>query len=818
MWFNTFLKYLTVVFITILFTCAHQLAWAQVNSGYQKPPQAMIDLLDSTKNHSVIFSNKAAFMAICEENLYPSITEVSQPFLKLAGLRINPKNYTNQKSIYFKNLKLKNVKSKIEFEFYEIPKNAKIKDISFSLDEKLIAFTVTLDHDIELWIGDLESKKAKKITNVSLNDVYGKVYQWAANGQSILAKCRVENVAKPIISQTPTEPNIQENINQKSPSKIYQDLLQTPTDELLFTHYLTVQIKMVYLNGEAINFGLSDLYRDFDFSPDGTLVMTKIIQKPYSYIVPVQNFSYRVEIKDRFGELTQKLADVPIADNLMTGFDAVIKGPREHGWRADKPQTFFWVEAQDGGDPSKKVSVKDIIFVKDAGTNGIIRKLANCYLRFIKVTWGDEQIAIITERWWKTRAERRVFIKPNSPTYRVNLWDRYYENTYDDPGVFVTTKNEFNKDVLLLNYSAAKRLTDPNNMQIFSVSQGSSSKGDRPFLLKFNVKTKLTDTLFRSKSPFYEYPVFFQNKNEVIITKESATETPNYFAVSLGKEKSEALTTFKNPYSQLNGVTKQLISYPRSDKLLLTSTLYLPKDYNTKQGKLPVLMWACPKEYKTEQAAAQVKGSPYQFIKIDWNSPIFWVTQGYAVMDKVDMPIVGESNDEPNDTFLEQLKQNAEAAINKIALMRIGDEKRIAIGGHAYGAFMAANLVAHTNLFAAAIAKSGVYNRTLTPFGFQFEERTLWNAPSLYQKMSPLNYAHQIKIPLLLIHGDDDDNAESFPIQSGRFYSALKSFGATTRLVFLPAEAHSYKAKESVLHMLWEMNNWLETYVKNKNN
>lgn len=814
--FNALLKYKTLVFTILLFTCAQQFVWAQVNSGYQKPPQEMIDLVDSTKNHLVIFSNKGAFMAIAEEILYPSIKEVSQPFLKLAGLRVNSKNYSNQKATYFKKLKLKNVRNKDEFEFLEIPKDAKIKDISFSLDEKLVAFTVTSEDDIQLWLGSVETKSARKITNVSLNDVYGKVYQWAADGLSILAKCRVENATKPSISKTPIGPNIQQNINQKSPSRTYQDLLQNPNDELLFEHYLTVQIKMIYLNGEAINFGLPDVYRDFDFSPDGTLVMTKIIQKPFSYIVPIQNFGYKVEIRDRYGEIIQKLSDIPPADNLLSGFDVVITGPREHGWRADKPQTFFWVEAQDGGDPSKKISIKDIIFVKDAGAEGIIRKLADCYLRFNKINWGDDQIAIITERWWKTRAERRVFIKPNSPTYRVNLWDRYYENNYDDPGVFVTTKNEYNKDVLLLNYNAARRLADPNNMQIFSISQGASPKGDKPFLLKFNVKTKLTDTLFRSKSPFYEYPVFFQNKGGVIITKESVIESPNYFVVEFGKEKSEALTAFKNQYPQLFGVTKQLISYSRADKLLLTSTLYLPKDYNSTKGKLPVLMWAYPKEYKTEQAAAQIKGSPYQFTKITWNSPVFWVTQGYAVMDNVDMPIVGESNDQPNDTFLEQLKQNAEAAVNKISLMRIGDEKRIAIGGHSYGAFMTANLLAHTNLFAAGIARSGAYNRTLTPFGFQAEERTLWNAPALYQKMSPFYYANQVKTPLLLIHGEADDNAGTFPIQSERFYNALKGFGATARLVSLPAEAHSYKAKESVLHMLWEMNNWLETYVKNK--
>lgn len=814
--FNVLLKYRTHVFTAFIFTCAQQYVCAQVISGYQKPPQEMIDLVDSTKKHFVVFSNKASYMAISEEILYPSIEEVSQPFLKIAGLRVYPKSYANQKASYYKNLKIKNIKNKEEFEFSEIPKEAKIKDVSFSLDEKLIAFTITYEDDIQLWIGNIATKTAKKIAEVSLNDVYGKVYQWAADGQSILAKCRVENATKPLISETPTGPNIQQNINQKSPTITYQDLLKNPDDELLFEHYLTVQIKMINLNGEAVNFGLPEIYRDFDFSPDGTLVMTKIIQKPYSYNVPIQNFSYKVDIRDRYGEITQKIADIPLADNLVSGFDVVVKGQREHGWRADKPQTYFWVEAQDGGDPSKKISVRDIIFVRDADPNGITRKLAVCYLRFNKIFWGDDQIAIVTERWWKTRAERCVFIKPNSLTYRVNLWDRYYENTYDNPGTFVTTKNNFNKEVLLLNYNVAKRIADPNNMQIFSISQGSSPKGDRPFLLKFNVKTKLTDTLFRSKSPYYEYPVFFQNKGEVIITRESAVESLNYFMVEIGKGKREALTTFKNPYLELFGVTKQLISYTRADKLLLTSTLYLPKEYNTTKGRLPVLMWAYPKEYKTKQAAAQVKGSPYQFSNITWNSPIFWVTQGYAVMDEVDMPIVGESNEQPNDTFLDQLKQNAEAAINKITLMQIGDEKRVAIGGYSYGAFMVANLVAHTKLFAAAIAKSGAYNRTLTPFGFQFEERILWNAPNLYQKMSPFNYANQVKTPLLLIHGEEDDDAETFPIQSERFYNALKGFGATTRLVSLPHEAHWYKARESVLHMLWEMNNWLETYVKNK--
>ncbi|TKB98922.1 S9 family peptidase [Pedobacter cryophilus] len=791
-------------------------AQAQENSGYKKPPQEMIDMVENAISRSVIISGKGSYMAILEEPGYPSIKEISQPVLKLAGLRINPKNMGNSRSSYYSGFKIKNLKNKDEFEFQNLPKEAKIKDVSFSPDENLVAFSVSTDTEIQLWTGDINSKTAKRLSENALNDIYGKLYEWAPDSKSILAKCLANQQEVPLRSIVPNGPNVQENLGKATPSRTYQDLLKNNDDELLFDYYLTVQMKMIFLDGQAVDFNRPNIYKSFDFSPDGTLVMTASIHKPYSYLVPIGFFPYKVDIKDRYGKEIQDLADVPLADNLPTGFDAVITGPREFGWRSDKPQTYFWVEAQDGGDPAKKVTFRDLIFTKEVGANGIRRKLADCYLRFNSINWGDDQIAIVTERWWKTRAERRVFIKPIQPLYRVNLWDRYSEDTYNDPGQFVAVKNEYNKDVLLLAYNSVRRIADANNMHIFSISEGASAKGNRPFLLKFNVKTKLTDTLFRSKAPFYEKPIFFNNRNELIISRESEIDPPNYFAVELPNNKNSQLTYFKNPYPQLFGVVKQQINYPRADKLNLSATLYLPKNYTTAQGKLPVLMWAYPKEFKTAAAAGQVKGSPFQFTKISWASPVYWVTQGYAVMDNVDMPIVGESNEQPNDSFIEQLKENAEAAINKITRMGIADPKRIAVGGHSYGAFMTANLLAHTNLFAAGIARSGAYNRTLTPFGFQAEERTYWEAPGVYNKMSPFSYANKVKTPLLLIHGEADDNSGTFPIQTERFYSALKGFGATTRLVNLPSEAHSYRAKESILHMLWEMNNWLDTYVKNK--
>ena len=788
---------------------------AQENSGYQKPPKEMVDMVENAKQRSVMISDQGNWMLILEGPGYPSIKELSRPILRLAGLRIDPANSSNSRSSYFSSLKIKNINSNQSFEFSKLPKEAKIKDVSFSPDENLVAFSITNDKEVQLWLGNLNTKSAARVDSLVLNDIYGKLYRWAPDGKSLLAKCVVKPKEIPQRSIVPTGPNIQENLGESAPSRTYQDLLKSKEDESLFDTYLTVQIKTIFINGQIANFNFPAIYKDFDYSPDGTLVMTSCIQKPYSYLVPIDYFPYQTEIKDRYGKFIENLVNVPLADHLPSGFDAVISGPRAFGWRADKPQTYFWVEAQDEGNPNKKVNLRDVIYTQETGNKESKKKLADCYLRFNQINWGNDQIAIITERWWKTRSERRVFVKPNNPKYRVNLWDRYYENSYTDPGEFITKKNEYNKDVLLLDTKNEK--SDSNNIHIFSISEGASPKGDRPFILKFNVRTKLTDTLFRSKAPYFERPVFFDNTKNFIISRESEIEAPNYFSISTKRNKETQLTDFQNPYPQLFGVSKQLLNYKRADQLQLSATLYLPKDYNTSKGKLPVLMWAYPKEFKTKDAAGQVKGSRYQFNRVSWASPIYWVTQGYAVMDNVDMPIVGESNDQPNDTFVAQLEQNAEAAIQKITKMGIGDPNKIAIGGHSYGAFMTANLLAHSRLFAAGIARSGAYNRTLTPFGFQAEERNYWESPEVYYKMSPFSYANQIKTPLLLIHGEADDNSGTFPIQSERFYNALKGFGATTRLVFLPSEAHSYRAKESILHMLWEMNNWLNTYVKNNN-
>ena len=220
-------------------------------------------------------------------------------------------------------------------------------------------------------------------------------------------------------------------------------------------------------------------------------------------------------------------------------------------------------------------------------------------------------------------------------------------------------------------------------------------------------------------------------------------------------------------------------------------------------------------EYGDASTAGQVRGSVNRFTFYRGTSQLFFVTQGYAVLDNATMPVVGDVKT-VNDTFVKQIVANAKAAIDKLDQMGVADPKRVGVGGHSYGAFMTANLLAHCDLFAAGIARSGAYNRTLTPFGFQSEKRTLWEARDTYINMSPFMFANQIKTPILMIHGMADNNSGTFPIQSERLFAALKGFGATVRFVYLPFESHGYSGRESVLTVLAEMIEWFDTYVKNR--
>jgi len=791
---------------------------------YQKPPQAIQDLLLAPPTPRVSLSSDGKMLALLAVQDFPTVAELAQPELRLAGLRFNPRTNGPSRVSYAVGIKLKKLPGGPEIDVKGLPAQARISGLAWSLDNKTMAFALTTPGDgtdgrVELWVADGATATARRLLAAPLNDAFGNSFEWTPDGKTLLARAvPAGRGAAPSATAAPTGPAMQENGGgKKSGAPTYQDLLKNPADERLFDYFATAQLMKVSLaDGSAQPVGQPGVIQTASASPDGKYVLLRTRHRPYSYTLPFYAFPERLDVLDlASGAPVRTVADLPLADNVPTDFDAVPTGPRDHAWRPDAPATLYYIEAQDGGDPKIKADIRDKVLMLAAPFAGPPQELAALPLRFDGLSWGNAQLALATGARRADRHQTTWQLNPSKPGGPLTvLFDGSSQDRYRDPGTPYEHRNAQGKYVLLTG--------GPTGQSIYLLGNGASPEGDRPFVDEFEVTSKKTTRWWRSAAPSYEVPVAILDASgphrQLLTRRESATDPANYFlhdATKKGAAAAVAVTRFANPYAAFGGsFKKQVLRYKRADGVDLTADLYLPPNYKKADGPLPTLMEAYPLEYKDKANAGQVSGSPYTFTRLGWNSPVFWVTQGYAVLAHVSVPIVGEGSKEPNDTYVEQLVSSAKAAIDEGARLGVVDAQRVGVMGHSYGAFMTANLLAHSSLFKAGIARSGAYNRTLTPYGFQGEERTYWQAPEVYNAMSPFNFADKIKTPILLIHGEADNNQGTFPIQSERFYAALKGQGATARYVVLPAEAHGYAARENLLHMLWEMNSWLDKYVK----
>jgi len=781
----------------------------QNTNGYQTPPKAIADLLLAKPTPSVSIDKKANWMLIIERNSYPTVEELGQPEVRVAGLRLNSNNFSPSRQNLINGLKLKNLKTSKESAIVGLPANLLASNISWSPDEKQIAFTHTTSNRVDLYVISVEKGIAAKVNKTALNATLGPVVAWV-NEETLLYTVATKPASmmpkRPI---TPVGPSIQESVGKAAPSRTYQDLIKSPYDEEAFAFLATAQL-IRNTNGIETKVGTSAIYTSFDLSPDRKYLLTETIQKPFSYLVTAYSFASKVAIQDMNGKTVKVLANLPSAETTPSGYDNVQDVPRAFAWRNDAPSTITWCEPLDSGLIKKNMEHHDVVYALSSPFTAQPSILTKTKMRFRGIVWGNENFAWVNEGLTGKQLQKASRLDLATGTMET-LFERNTTDAYNSPGSPVMTRSSFGRSVIDML---------ANNRLLMNNPVGSSPNGDLPYLVEFDLKTKKQNILWRSQPGTYESVVtVLDAENLKLITRrESQTEVPNYYIKNLKNNTADQqITSFVNPYTELNGVTKEKVKYKRADGVDLTGDLYLPKGYDkTKDGPLPLLIWAYPREYNSASDAAQVRGSKDRFTTISWGSPIFYVTQGFAVLDNAEMPIVAANADaKPNDTFIEQLKLNAEAAIKSLSDMGVADPKRVAVGGHSYGAFMTAHLLSHTNLFKAGLARSGAYNRTLTPFGFQAEERTYWEAPDLYYKMSPFSYANKIKTPILLVHGEADDNPGTFPINSERLHNAIKGNGGTVRLVYLPYEAHGYRGKENLLHLLWEQNEWLNRFVKN---
>jgi dipeptidyl aminopeptidase/acylaminoacyl peptidase len=813
----------------------------EIFHGYQQAPPPIHDILKAASTPVVLASPKSDYLLVADRLQYPPIADLAQPMLRLAGLRINPVTNGRHHPTRIVGLSLVEVATGKARKVTGFPADAYLSTPEWSPDGTQFAFLNATADGTELWIGSAASAKASRYEGIKINAVMStpnpvtrdgrvlpiEVVQWMPDGHTLLLETvPAERGNPPVKAKVPEGPIIQESDGQKAPVPTYEDLLENAHDEALFDYYATAQLELVHLVHSSKlgplkatvttenKVGKPAIFSRVQPSPDGQHILVSRLHRPYSYIMPEGDFPREVEVWDLKGRLEYKAASQPLADHVPT--DGVLTGPRDAEWVATLPATLAWVEALDGGDPKNKVPYRDRLVMLDAPFKDQPVELAKLQYRYGEggglgrrsaIEWGENGIGLVRDYDRDRRWTRTLLINVNQPGQAPKLiWERSVRERYKDPGT-----------PMLHTVANGKRVLRQQGDSIFLVGAGASQKGEFPFLDRYDLKTGKSERIFQCTDKSFESVVALASDDGTrFITRfETPTDPPNYFLRTSGSADKRALTSFPDPSPQLRNITKQLVTYKRADGVQLSFTLYLPANYKPGE-RLPTIVWAYPLEFNDAATAGQVSGSPYRFTTITdiGNIHLLLLTQGYAILDDATMPVVGDPQT-MNNTYVEQIVASAQAAIEKAADMGVTDRNRVGVGGHSYGAFMTANLLVHSDLFRAGVARSGAYNRTLTPFGFQSERRTIWEAPEMYIKVSPFMAADRLKHPILLIHGMADDNSGTFPIQSERMYQAIKGNGGIVRYVQLPYEAHGYQARESMEHVLWEMTNWFDKWVKN---
>jgi len=804
-------------FATLLIITAAATGFAQSPDAprYLMPPKEIVEAFDVQPLPAATLSPTKQVMALTWRRVYPTIAELSQPVLRLAGSRANPKTNGPQRTSNIFAITLKKIADGSEVKV-TVPPQANLSNLHFSSDGLHLSFLNTKENGIELWVADTVTGRAKLMSGTDrLNATTGDPCDWLHDNTTLI--CELVPAGRgpaPAESNVPTGPNIQETSGKAAPAATYEDMIRTAHDEALFEYYFTSQLAAINIaSGSKTLIGRPAIFQSVTPSPSGEYLLVSRIKRPFSHLIPMNGFPEDVEVWSRRGEVARKIADVPSREGVsLTG---VQPGPRGYRWRPDQPATVLWTEALDGGDMKNKVPFRDKVMSLAAPFNGEPTETAKTEWRFAGLSFTEKGIALLSESDRASRRTRTWILEPGADPRK--LWDRRQDAAYENPGNPVMRRDSGGGGFGGGGGGGGGggNVIMQTGDFMYLTGQGSSPEGDRPFLDRLNLKTLATERLFRSDAKSYETVVTpLSDDIKTVLTRyETPTDPPNYYIRDLQSNSKRAVTEFKDPQPQLRGATHQLITYQRKDGVKLSGTLYLPPGY--KPGtRLPVIMWAYPREFGDPDSASQITGSPNRFTIVTGYSQLFLLLSGYAILDNPTMPIVGPG-ETANDHYVEQLVASAEAAIDKVVEMGVGDRDRFGVGGHSYGAFMTANLLAHSRLFRAGFAESGAYNRSLTPFGFQSERRTFWEVPDLYAKMSPFWYAHEVKDPILLMHGEADDNSGTFPIQSERFYMALKGQGATVRYVTLPFEAHGYAGRETLLHILAERINWFDKYVKN---
>ena len=793
-------------------------------SGYDKPPQYVLDVLHAPSPPKPYVSPTGDRILLVSWVQYPPITQVAEPFLRLAGVRVEPRTRRKHDTPggygiapCAQSFTLVDVATSRETPV-SLPAGGCADGIAWAADGRRFAFRNTSTDAVELWVGDPATGAAHRLGDARLNPMLGSSLQWMPDQKTLLVKLVPANAGPaPAASVAADGPSIQETTGETGESSTYEtrDTLTGKHDEDLFDYYATSQLALVdAASGAATPLGEPAILTDVDPSPDGRTLLVTTVHKPYSYVTTYPNFPHDVELWDVAGLKIRTLAQLPLADRVPIA--GVPTGPRDFAWRPTEPATLVWTEALDNGDWNVTVPARDKVMML-ATLAGGPTEIARTEQRFVGFDWSAKRgVALLHEYDENKHWQRTFLVDVDHPVAKPTvLWDLSSDERYNDPGQPVYEP--------LPNGQWAMRLEGDT---IFLSGQGASPDGDRPFLDAFDLKTRVSERLFRSDKTALEYFLRFPTASSrtFLTWRQSPKEPPNAMLRTLARSQPSAaagearvtstlraVTHIPDPTPAVRGVRQRLVKYKRADGTQLSFTLLTPPGY--KEGtRIPAILYAYPLDYASTATAGQISGSEQEFMRLDDYRLL--LLSGYAIIDNAAFPIVGDPM-KAYDTYLEQLVDDARAAVDTAVGTGVVDPDRIGVTGHSHGALMTANLVAHTDLFRAGVATSGSYNKTLTPFGFQNERRSVWKGRDVYIKVSPFFVADKIKVPLLIMHGADDANPGTTPLQGVKLYEAIRGNGGTARLVMLPHEPHWYTAMESNEQLAYEELRWFDKYVKN---
>jgi dipeptidyl aminopeptidase/acylaminoacyl peptidase len=776
--------------------------------AYQTPASDIVSIIDAPPTPAASLGPGRRFVALVHYEAHPPVAVLARPYLSLAGLRLDPALGGRQRNRRLTGLSVIALPGG-QPRRIDLPEGKSVSLPSWAPDGRRFAVTLDEPDGIAVWVADAQAATAAEVPGLRVRDVLGgdptsvgSTVRWSRDGSSLLVLGSPAPPGEP--GPEAIEPRVEEVAGKHSQMATFTDLLRTAADADVFEALATtIPLRVDPDSGAATELGPPGLYYHLRESPDGNHLLVHRLQRPFSYRVPFPYFARRVELWSAAGDLERVIADLPVSDEVPR--QGVPTGPRMVSFEESVPASLVWTEAQDGGDPRAEAEFRDVIFRLPApfknSPQPAVRVKHRCLGWFDMAAPGN---LLVTEhdrdrRWLTSR-----LVDLAAPDDSKVIFDHSADEAYDDPG-----------SPLMTVHADGTRTVLQDGNHIYLRGDGASPDGDRPFLDRLELADLQKQRLWQCPAGAYEQPLGFpgDDREHLLIWHESRTEPPNLAVIRLDGTERIQLTDWPDPHPQLTGMDKRLLKYDRGDGVQLTGMLHLPPGYDpARDGRLPVVIWAYPLDYGDAATAGQVRGTTERFTKLMSSDPVWFVLRGYAVLQGATMPVIGDP-ETMNDSYVEQITRAAAAHIAALTDMGIADPQRVAVGGHSYGAFMTANLLAHTGLFAAGIARSGAYNRSLTPFGFQTERRNFWEATSVYDRVSPFRYADKIAAPLLLVHGEKDANSGTFPIQSERLFQAIQATGGTARLVVLPHESHGYIARESVLHVLAEQFSWLDRWL-----